>query len=64
MYKKRISTATITQAQAVTVSPTIIDQSGLFAYDSNGDLIPVSTVSTATDTLYELDGSGDIEPQA
>ena len=64
MYKKRITATTVAQGSVITLPPTVIDQSGLFAYDSSGDLVPVSSVSTATDTLFELDANTDIQPQA
>jgi hypothetical protein len=64
MYKKRTATPTVVQGNVITLPPTVIDQSGLFAYDSSGDLVPVSTVSTASDTLFELDANTDIQPQA
>lgn len=42
--------------------PQIIGISGLFTYDTNGDLVPVGT-TTGTDSVFELNGGGDLQPK-
>jgi hypothetical protein len=63
MYRKIGESVLATRAQTATAQPQIIGISGLFAYNSNGDLVPVNAVSS-TDSQFELNGGGDLQPKA